>query len=370
MQEIINAKEKMRTILPGDLLQEGAHARELWGTHTIEMNELIKMVSDTILTQVLFALWDDGFYEYLFEHPQFNIDEAAKELELDCDVLKILSDYLVSRNILQKDGKNQLQLTEKGALLTNCSFRGALNMYLGGYGKYFNHLSSLLRKGLSSKDIVINRSLIHVGLGTEQNTCSYIFPSVLRTLSNMGSRTVLDIGCGAGGFLIQSARLKKDLIGIGVDMSQDSINEAQENAKQFSVADRLSFFKGKVGTDPLPIKKEIIDTIDVVTAMFILHELGLDSTDGIVSFLKEIKQLFPGKMLIFLEMLGIKLGEWDEKDPVTYNYSLLDYHLVHLLSSQGKPRKPAEWREIIAQAGLKLIDFTTTSTCGIYTVKL
>src|SRR5580704_14058538 len=77
---------------PDDLLAEGARARKL--SAEVEgvkcLVEGTRLINDTVLTQVLFALWDSGFYEFSLTHPRFQVQEAADELHLDATLLRWL----------------------------------------------------------------------------------------------------------------------------------------------------------------------------------------------------------------------------------------------------------------------------------------
>jgi hypothetical protein len=70
---------------PLDLLAEGARARKL--SAEVEgvksMMDGMRLINDAILAQVLFALWDSGFYEYSLTHPRFSVAAAAEALHLD-----------------------------------------------------------------------------------------------------------------------------------------------------------------------------------------------------------------------------------------------------------------------------------------------
>jgi hypothetical protein len=51
-------------------------------------------------------------------------------------------------------------------------------------------------------------------------------------------------------------------------------------------------------------------------------------------------------------------------------YSQLDYLLIHRLRGKGMPLPTAEWKSILAEAGLKLIDFKEIYSIGLFLAEL
>jgi ubiquinone/menaquinone biosynthesis C-methylase UbiE len=334
---------------PKDLVAEAQIARDI--TFPPAAEEL-GLSSSYVYAQVLHALWDSGFYEYVRESPRFSRERIVDDLGYDPMTFTWLMYYLVGRGVVRDVGKGELELTEKGRRVTNTLARGLLNLYVGGYAALLANLGPLLRREIGLDDPRLDRSARHAAAGTEDVTCVRVVPLVLEVLREHEVRGVLDLGCGTGGFLIQWARLAGGS-GAGVDMSQSALAAAAANARDFGVADRLSFFLGEVGRDALPIGADAASRIDALTAMFMLHEFGRGGDAAIVRVLAELGRQFPGKLLLALEMQPVDVAALNGRPPPAMD--ALDYHFIHPLSRQGEPRPKDAWERIYQDAGMKLL---------------
>jgi SAM-dependent methyltransferase len=350
---------------PDDLLQEGGRARKLLsGAEGVQrVIESLRLVDDAILAHVLMALWESGFYEYALAHSSFRAAEAAEKLRLDPRILGWLLDHLVGRGILQA-GDDGLRLTARGSGYFNVLCRGSLNLYLGGYGALLSRLGPLLRKEIALSDPATVRSGHHAAVGSEQLSCVWVVPAALRILARRGSRKVLDLGCGAGGFLIQLAQTDASARGVGVDQSPEAIEQARRNARRFGVDDRLKFVRADVGADLLPEGAGEMEGVDAITAMYLFHEFGRDGREKIVEVLRGIRRGFPGRCLVFAECHPPDVRAMAEDPPASF--SPLDYLLIHPLSRQGPPLTPAEWKAILEEAGIRLLELREIHWIGLY----
>ncbi|MFT3774340.1 MAG: class I SAM-dependent methyltransferase [Minicystis sp.] len=332
-----------------DLLKEAELAR---GIVFPPNPEEMSLSSNWIYAQVLFSLWDSGFYDYVRQHPRFSKAKIVEELRLDAMTFDWLMYYLIGRGVVRSAGEGELELTEKGQRVHNTIARGLLNLYVGGYAGLMANMGPLLRKEITLDDPKLDRSARHAAAGTEDVTCVRVVPQVIEALKEQGVKGILDLGCGTGGFLIQWAHLTGGG-GAGVDMSRDALAAAKVNAQQYGVAERLTFHYGEVGKDALPITDDVVQKIDALTAMFMLHEFGRAGDAAIVRVLSALKAQFAGKQLIALEMQPVDVNLLNGRPPPAMD--ALDYHFIHPLSRQGEPRPKDVWQGIYEQAGMKLI---------------
>src|SRR6185437_16702923 len=112
-------KEELRK----DLLREAETAR---GIEFPPGAEELGLSSAFVYAQVLHALWDSGFYEYVRAHPRFVVGRVVEELGLDPMTFDWLLYYLVGRGVVRATAPGEMELTEKGERVTNTLARGLL----------------------------------------------------------------------------------------------------------------------------------------------------------------------------------------------------------------------------------------------------
>jgi ubiquinone/menaquinone biosynthesis C-methylase UbiE len=335
--------------MPKDLLKEAELARSIAFPPNAEE---LSLSSTYIYAQVVFALWDSGFYDYVRERPRFSRAAVVEALGLDRTTFDRLAYYMIGRGVLRSPAEGELELTEKGQRVTNTLARGLLNLYVGGYSGLLANLGPLLRREITVDDSKLDRSARHAAAGTEDMTCVRVVPQVIEMLGEHGVKGILDLGCGTGGFLIQWARLTGGF-GAGVDMSAPALAAARQNAADQGVSDRLSFHQAEVGKDAIPIDEDAARRIDAITAMFMLHEFGRAGDAAIARVLASLKAQLGGKLLIALEMLPVDVDALNGRPPPAVD--ALDYHFIHMLSRQGEPRTKEVWERIYQEAGMKLV---------------
>jgi SAM-dependent methyltransferase len=357
---------------PSDLLAEGARARKL--SAEVEgatcLMEGIRMINNFTLAHVLFALWDSGFYEYSLSHARFSPAEAAEALHLDAEVLASLMHYLVGCGVLRVvEGLGiQMELTEYGSRLSNVVLRGTLNINLGGYGSQVANIGPLLRKERTRDELEEGHSGFHSGLGTEQLTSVRLVPAVQKVLAARNLHSLLHLACGSGGFLAQMARTDPLFHGIGIDKAAVKIAGAEEKVRRYGLESRIRLIQAEIGVGPLPLDEPTRSQIEVVASIYLLHEIGRYGRQRIVDVLRQIKESFPGKLLLFSETMPPDTPDSVKKTPG--QYSQLDYLLIHRLRGKGMPLPPAEWKSIVADAGIKLIEFKEVYSIGLFVAEL
>ncbi|MGA2326661.1 MAG: class I SAM-dependent methyltransferase [Bryobacteraceae bacterium] len=344
---------------PSPYLQEIEHeakvASEVVTRKTPQFLKTLDLVSESYLAQVLIAVWDSGLYEYVRQHGAVEIGRAAAELGLDAEVLGSLIEYLVGRALLKPAGAAYV-LTERGESYWNYVTRGLLTSHVAGYNPLLIQLGPLLRKEISLEDPALDRLGRLVALGASYTLSgSGMVQWVMKELERLGGSDILDLGCGAGNFLIQLALSWPQVKGVGVDMSASAIAEARKRAQECGLLERLSFHTATVSAQPMSLSAEVVEQVEVLTAMYMLHEFGgRGGADNISSVIAALRRQFPGRKLLMLEGTRANPIEMCEAPP--RSFSQLDYSFIHPLSRQGPLRTPDEWQQIIENAGAKLLD--------------
>jgi SAM-dependent methyltransferase len=347
-------------ISPEEVDREAKICADVIGRSLGAYLKTVALVSDAYLAQVLVALWDSGMYEYVRKHERFEIDKAAGELGLDPFILRSLVEYMIGRGLMAPAGDGAgtaaIVLTDRGRPYWNYITRGVLTSHMAGYNQMLVHLGPLLRKEIDIYDPKLDRDgrLVASGSGYALLGSSTI-PWILKIVNQFGGRFVMDIGCGAGGFLIQLAVRWPDGGGIGIDMNADAVAQAKLNAQRFGVGDRVTFHQAKLSAEPMALDPQLLSRVDTLTAMYLIHEFaGRGGPAAITAALAQLRKQFPGRKLLMLEGARADPAALGANPPRTH--AQLDYSFIHPLSRQGPLRTPEEWEAIIKDAGAKLIE--------------
>jgi SAM-dependent methyltransferase len=343
-------------ISPEEVDREAKICADIISRQILPYLKSVALVSDSYLAQVLVALWDSGMYEYVRKHGGFTMETAAEYLHLDVEILRSLIDYMIGRGLMVTGADGTITLTDKGTPYWNYITRGVLTSHLAGYNQMLVHLGPLLRKEISMYDPKLDRDgrLVACGSGFALLGSGTI-PWILKTVNQFGGKFVMDIGSGAGGFLIQLALRWPDGGGIGIDMNAQAVAEARKNALHCGVSDRVIFHQAKLSADPMTIDKALLDKVDTLTAMYLIHEFaGRGGPAAISAAISQLHKQFPGRKLLMLEGERADAAALGINSPRTH--AQLDYSFIHPLSRQGPLRSVKEWEQIIHDAGAKLIE--------------
>jgi ubiquinone/menaquinone biosynthesis C-methylase UbiE len=191
---------------------------------------------------------------------------------------------------------------------------------------------------------------------------------VLKILAERNLHSMLHLACGSGGFLVQMARSDPSFHGIGIDRLPGKIAGAEEKLRRYGLESRIRLMQAVIGVEPLPLDEETRSQIDVVASIYLLHEIGRCGRQRIIDVLRQIKVSFPGKLFLFSETMPPAAPDSVKKQPA--QYSQLDYLLIHRLRGKGMPLPAEEWKSIVAEAGLKLIDFKEVYSIGLFLAEL
>ena len=350
-----------------DLVQEAEIVRRQISEKLHPVEEARHLVSHAILAQVLLSLSDIGFYEWMRLHPYLVPEQIKADLGLDSAVFDSLLSYIWGCGLVAQQADGTFVTTSKGEIFFNAYTRGVLNIYLGGYNPIFSQLTALLQGDKKLHEVA--RSTKHTARGTALATCAYTIPEVFNVLKKHGASCILDLGCGAGDFLIQFLRLDAGRRAHGVDMCAEALVVAEKTAASFGVQDRVRFHTCEVGRAALPLTPADQQEIDAVTAMYMIHEIGREGREAVVRTLRELGAQFKGKNLLLLEVEAVAPGEPGSAPPP--HFGRLDYRLIHELSSQGLPRSQAEWHSIFQECQFEILEGgVKTGGSYIYLVKM
>jgi len=313
----------------------------------------IEVISESYLAQVLIALWDSGLFEYVRRQGHVRVSAAADELGLDQEILLILVEYLTGRGLMTFDGSSY-SLSERGNVYWNYITRGALTSHLAGYNELLTNLGPALRKEIGLNDPSMARSERLVATGAACTLLgSDMVPWILEAVRAENAHCVLDLGCGTGIFLTHLARQWPEGRGIGIDRNGAVVAEARSRADSQNLANRLEFHEAVLSGEPMCISPDVLEGVDVITAIFIIHEFsGRGGDAALISVIAALRNQFPRRTLLLVE--GSRADPYERKIGPVRSHAQLDYSLIHPLSGQGRLKSSVEWGQIIGAAGATL----------------
>lgn len=221
-----------------------------------------------------------------------------------------------------------------------------VDAYRSGQGVPYADYGRDLREGQGR----MNRAMFLHQLGQEYLPA---IPDVHERLQNGGR--VADIGCGVGWSSIGIARSYPNAEVEGFDLDAPSVEAAQENAREYGVADRVHFHHRDAG-DP-----ELRGQFDLVTAFECIHDVGQP-----VDVLQAMRRLASddGTVLVVDERVSETFApEPGEVDWMMYGWSILHCLPVGIAdchsdacAATGTVMRPATLQRYAEKAGFQSVE--------------
>lgn len=253
--------------------------------------------------------------------------------------------YLVIKGVLEESGDGNVRLSPWGVSLAQETAQAQLTFYVKAYGPVVSRLPGLLA-GEARYGVDVHRDGGALGAACADLFRVYHDPIVLEALDTMNATKVLDIGCGAGQFLLDACARDPRLLGVGLDISADAIAIAKREAERLGLDDRLQFVVGDAfAPDSWP---EPCKDADVLFGVGVLHEYFREGEDAVVGILNRFAaQQRAG------QLKGFILGEpellYDDAD------NDADLYLVHIFTLQGFPRRRELWLRLFERSDMKCV---------------
>ena len=187
-----------------------------------------------------------------------------------------------------------------------------------------------------------------------------IVDTVLKTYDTHQRFTVLDLGVGSGAILLSILAERPLAKGLGVDLSEEALAVARDNAANLGLDDRAALLRGSwtegleegsfdlVVSNPPYIRSEEIDTLEPEVAV---HEprLALDGgADGLDAY-----RTLPTEILRVLRPGGLALVEigWDQALPVARLFRDAGFEGVDVLKDLSNKDRVVQGRRPLANDG-------------------
>ena len=307
----------------------------------------LEYIRNFCLISVLDNFFNLGIGEYINKKSSATLEDIAFDKKLDKERLEATLNYLKNEGFVSKNSKNEW-------IITNCyknifPYKAWIEMMVGGYGQTFLNID----QGLYSKKKVLHRNIEKVSNGSCGISSFGALPLVKEVIinNNISCKTVADVGCGNGNYLIELSNLLGNIKALGIESNKKSANLANNFICKKNLSKKIKVIQNK-GQE---IPKSLIDfQPDVVLICFVLHEiLAQEGKEGVIKFLIKISTLLPNSKFIIIEVDDEFYNSSNYLDPIYLGY-YNPYFLLHFFTNQ-KLMKKAFWREVFKSSGLLIL---------------
>jgi len=307
----------------------------------IEEAGVTKMITVANLAQSLHALHKTGIAQKLYQAGSEGIHKSELTSAFDSYLLSHFLNYLKVHGIIEETSGGYRLREDKRSLASPVA--GAqFGFYLEAYGPIVSSIPEFIAKAkVYGTDVERDGRALGIHCATLFN--EYHTETVLKALAETQSEKILDIGCGAGQFLIDACTQNPNLRGVGLDISAPAIQEANRVARASGLEDRLKFVVAdafKPGSWPIECKD-----VDTICAVGVLHEHFRGGEKDVVAILNTYADLFKNGVKSFI------LGEPEIRYDLDKND--VDLYLIHIFTAQGFPRHREEWLEFFPKSNLQ-----------------
>ena len=260
--------------------------------------------------------------------------DAARAHDLDHRHTAGLLRFLATQDLFSEEKNETFWLTQRGRAMFSPAALGWLRLYIGGYRPLMqSSLELMTRKQVHGDDV--RRDAYFVATGSSMVTSAVCDEVPYRVLERYHVRTVADLGCGAGRFLIEWASRHPENRGIGVDISPEAIEASREKAREAGVSDRVRFVTGD-GLDLTAVARECSEA-DLFYSFAMEHEFLRAGEQAVLDHIDHMASLFPGKRYLMGEPM---LHMMQHDGPLYW---------IHVLSHQGIPRNVPGWCDLLVR---------------------
>jgi 2-ketoarginine methyltransferase len=292
-----------------------------------------------------------GIFAELAASPGLTTHELAARLELDAARLGALARFLQNETYLRDD--DGWRLTAKGQELPE--FAPWYQMLVGGYASTFEQISDVLRGTVP----YASRDTAEVGAGSCALGVYDALPLAVYLLDSDDSdiTTLVDVGCGDAGFLIEILNRRPGLKGIGVEPNPGSVERARRLREQHGLTGRLEIVQA--GAAELP-KLDLPDQgrgVAFMTAFVLQEFLEQDGEQAVRDLLAMTFDAHPDTRWIVVEM------DYQPTAPVVGTHGLArafynPYFLIHNITQQRLETRQW-WQDVFTGIGLSFTEATT-----------
>ncbi|KAJ2974764.1 hypothetical protein NQ176_g5883 [Zarea fungicola] len=320
-------------------------------SQTPEKKAVAKIYNSALAAPSIGAAWEIGLFDELRQKSRLNPDEFAKANDLDVASIQGMVIALASVDVLKLEG-NEIAA---GSLFDETYHSKSLFHWITlGSGDVFTrmqyHIQNKHRKG-----DYYARDPAAISYACRDINEQYIDSTWWAAIDGVDFKfsTVVDLGCGSGGRLMQILQRHPDVNGIGVDIAVPSMKVAEQETVEKGLASRLSFSEG----DVLKLSyKEEYAKVDLITSFMMGHDFW--PLENCVATLQRLREAFPNARRFFLgDATRFVMHGGDPKYGITeanvpvFN---LGFEFIHALMGVTIPSMD-DWDKAFARSGWRLV---------------
>ncbi|SFJ92589.1 2-ketoarginine methyltransferase [Paenibacillus sp. UNC496MF] len=288
--------------------------------------DALQPVRQFALSIGIYHLFDTGIYDLLKQKGSVSVSDLKKQLELDEKKLRGFLLYLRNEHLLLEK-MDHFELSPSGHELG--AFRGWYIMLVGGYAETFMQIGPKLldNSGWATRD------LQKVGVGSCQISHYDAIPLTRSLMAKIDGdkKKLLDLGCGNGLYLVEFCKLHPDIEAYGVEPSEGGYAEAVKLVEQNNLQDRIRLMQSSAFDF---LTEEFDFHPDFMVLGFVLHEiLGQSGEEGVIAFLTQITDRFPGIQIIIIEVDN-RINDAEKMAHGLGSAYYNPYYLLHYFTNQ------------------------------------
>ena len=290
----------------------------------------------------LWAAFDDDLERTL------DLDALAASKQLQAPYLHALASYLVHNALLERAAGGHVRLAPTGRMLV----RGGLGPFLlvtGGYGGILSAMGPLTRGDTTLdriKDTARDGELVALGTDLASRRAGGNYDLALERAALGDPKLVVDLGCGSANFLVELVKRTKAERGLGVEIDAKACAVARDTLAAANLDERCevvhSDFRNLLASRP-----DVENGCDVVTALFVVHEVFRGGFDAAVAEFRTLARLLRPKTgrLVIVDKITDPLDA-GEADPL-----FAVFQLFHAFTDQTLWSR-AQWQRLFDEVGL------------------
>ncbi|MFJ2815011.1 SAM-dependent methyltransferase [Streptomyces sp. NPDC091279] len=288
------------------------------------------------------AAWSIGALDALRDAGRLDVADFAERHDLDHPALREVFASLAHVGVVVRDGDAVTPGPHFAAVDRD---KGFFYWLTRGYGELFSELPKLLHNGNRTGQFY-RRDGAAIGVACRENNRVFFDPTFTPVIEKLEFSAVADLGCGSGERLIDIARNRPGVRGIGVDLSESVLELAGREVAEAGLSDRVTLVRSNA--TELDASPEFVG-VDLVTSFMMAHDFW--PREACVASFKRIRECFPDVKHFLLADTARVTGVPDGQLPV---FSL-GFEMAHAVMGVYLPTLD-EWDDVFAESGWRCAD--------------